>query len=162
MPWNQTSPMDQRTQFIADYLRGRLSMTELCDSYGVSRKTGYKWLDRRLGRQQRRCQNHNDGKDEEAPGPASGASGRRRHQLPKFLRALSPRRVRRCEKICTTALVLSRTSFKSYTGRSLRLRTPVVPTELCFRSRTATAYRVRWLPTWSIMTSSRHTGTRAS
>ena len=25
MPWNQTSPMDQRTQLIADYLRDRLS-----------------------------------------------------------------------------------------------------------------------------------------
>jgi len=48
MPWSETSPMDQRTQFIADFLRERLSMTELCDLYGVSRKTGYKWLDRYL------------------------------------------------------------------------------------------------------------------
>ena len=37
--------MDQRTQFIADYLRESLSVTEL---YGVSRKTGYKWIDRYL------------------------------------------------------------------------------------------------------------------
>jgi putative transposase len=48
MPWSQTSPMDQKTQFIADYLRDRLSMTELCELYGVSRKTGYKWVDRYL------------------------------------------------------------------------------------------------------------------
>jgi transposase-like protein len=40
--------MDQRIQFIADYLREALSMTELCDLYGVSRKTGYKWIDRYL------------------------------------------------------------------------------------------------------------------
>lgn len=46
MPWSQTSPMDQRTQFIADFLRETLSVTELCDLYGVSRKTGYKWIDR--------------------------------------------------------------------------------------------------------------------
>ena len=46
MPWSQTSPMDQRTQFIADYLRKVLSVTELCDLYGVSRKTAYKWIDR--------------------------------------------------------------------------------------------------------------------
>ena len=46
MPWNQTSPMDQRTQFIADFLREVLSITELCELYGVSRKTGYKWIDR--------------------------------------------------------------------------------------------------------------------
>ncbi len=48
MPWSQTSPMDQRTQFIADYLRDSLSVTELCLLYGVSRKTGYKWIDRYL------------------------------------------------------------------------------------------------------------------
>lgn len=41
MPWGQTSPMDQRTQFIADYLHDVLSVTELCALYGVSRKTGY-------------------------------------------------------------------------------------------------------------------------
>jgi putative transposase len=46
MPWRQTSPMDQTTQFIADDLRQTLSMTELCALYGVSRKTGYKWIDR--------------------------------------------------------------------------------------------------------------------
>lgn len=48
MPWSRTSPMDQRTQFIADYLRESLSTTELCVLYGVSRKTGYKWIDRYL------------------------------------------------------------------------------------------------------------------
>lgn len=48
MPWRQTSPMDQRTQFIADYLREVLSITELCDLYGISRKTAYKWIDRYL------------------------------------------------------------------------------------------------------------------
>lgn len=48
MPWSQTSPMDQRTQFIADYLRELLGVTELCDLYGVSRKTAYKWIDRYL------------------------------------------------------------------------------------------------------------------
>jgi putative transposase len=48
MPWSQTSPMDQRTQFIADYLREVLSVTELCDLYGISRKTAYKVIDRYL------------------------------------------------------------------------------------------------------------------
>lgn len=46
MPWSQTSPMDQKTLFIADYLRGLLSVTELCGLYGISRKTAYKWIDR--------------------------------------------------------------------------------------------------------------------
>src|SRR6267378_601510 len=48
MPWREASPMDQRTQFIADHLRDVLSITELCALYGISRKTGYKWIDRYL------------------------------------------------------------------------------------------------------------------
>lgn len=45
MPWRETSPVDQRTHFIADHLRDVWSITELCALYGVSRKTGYKWID---------------------------------------------------------------------------------------------------------------------
>jgi transposase len=48
MPWRQTSPMDQQTQFIADYLRDRLSVTALCTLYEVSRKTAYTWINRSL------------------------------------------------------------------------------------------------------------------
>jgi transposase InsO family protein len=48
MPWKDTSPMDQRTQLIADYLRDMFPITELCQLYGVSRKTAYKWIDRYL------------------------------------------------------------------------------------------------------------------
>ena len=48
MPWNETTPMDQKTQFIADYLRQSLSMSELCELYGISRKTGYKFVERYL------------------------------------------------------------------------------------------------------------------
>jgi putative transposase len=40
--------MDQKTPFIADDLRARLSITELCALYGVSRKTGDTWIDRDL------------------------------------------------------------------------------------------------------------------
>jgi transposase InsO family protein len=38
--------MEMRVQFIADYKRGLFSFAELCRRYGVSRKTGYKWIDR--------------------------------------------------------------------------------------------------------------------
>ena len=48
MPWKESSPMDQKTQFIADYIREVYSFTELCERYGISRKTGYKWADRYL------------------------------------------------------------------------------------------------------------------
>lgn len=46
MPWLETDPMDQRLPFILDDQRGLYDRTELCARYGISRKTGYKWLAR--------------------------------------------------------------------------------------------------------------------
>jgi transposase InsO family protein len=46
MSWKETCPMTERKRFVADLLRGERYMTELCELYGISRKTGYKWLDR--------------------------------------------------------------------------------------------------------------------
>src|SRR5262245_29358181 len=46
MPWLETSPMDQRKQFITEYLRGLQSVTELAERFAISRKTAYKWIDR--------------------------------------------------------------------------------------------------------------------
>jgi len=46
MPWRSVTPMDERTRFIADWLQGFFTMTELCARYRVSRKTGYKWIGR--------------------------------------------------------------------------------------------------------------------
>ena len=46
MPWRERLPMDERVQFISDYQRQLFTMTEICDRYGVSRKTGYKWIAR--------------------------------------------------------------------------------------------------------------------
>lgn len=38
--------MDQRVACVADWLRHEWTMTELAERYAISRKTGYKWLDR--------------------------------------------------------------------------------------------------------------------
>jgi transposase InsO family protein len=38
--------MEERVKFIMDVLDSTYCMTELCSYYGISRKTGYKWLDR--------------------------------------------------------------------------------------------------------------------
>lgn len=46
MPWLETSLMDQRKQFIADFHRGLQSVTELADRFAISRKPAYKWIDR--------------------------------------------------------------------------------------------------------------------
>jgi hypothetical protein len=43
MPWREISSMDERLRFVAAVLAGEQSMTELCASFGISRKTGYKW-----------------------------------------------------------------------------------------------------------------------
>ncbi len=46
MPWKDVRPMDEKVLFIADHLRSQASFSELCDRYGISRKTGYKWVQR--------------------------------------------------------------------------------------------------------------------
>jgi len=46
MPWKETCAMDEKLLFIADCLKGVLPMVILCEQYGISRKTGYKWLER--------------------------------------------------------------------------------------------------------------------
>src|SRR5688572_30453819 len=47
MPWRYVKPMEERILFIADYLRGAGgSFSELCRRCQISRKTGYKWVQR--------------------------------------------------------------------------------------------------------------------
>lgn len=46
MPWNKTEPTMERARFIALHEEGLYSMSELCTRFGISRKTGYKWLER--------------------------------------------------------------------------------------------------------------------
>ena len=46
MPWSETDAMDQKRLFVRDYMRGSFTMAELCRRYGVSRPTGYKWIER--------------------------------------------------------------------------------------------------------------------
>lgn len=46
MPWRETSPMEQRLEFIREYETELFTMTELAAQYGISRKTAYKWLAR--------------------------------------------------------------------------------------------------------------------
>jgi transposase InsO family protein len=48
MPWRETCVMDERLQFVAAYQAGKVGMAELCRAAGISRKTGYKWIERYL------------------------------------------------------------------------------------------------------------------
>lgn len=45
MPWKEINKMDQRKQFVLRALKGE-RMTDLCEEYGISRPTGYKFLAR--------------------------------------------------------------------------------------------------------------------
>lgn len=44
MPWRATSPMEQRLEFVREFATELFTMTELAEQYGISRKTGYKWV----------------------------------------------------------------------------------------------------------------------
>ncbi|WP_393969896.1 helix-turn-helix domain-containing protein, partial [Kluyvera intermedia] len=45
MPWTETRPM-QRLDFIRASIAGTEPFSALCRRFGISRKTGYKWLER--------------------------------------------------------------------------------------------------------------------
>jgi len=46
MPWKNESPMEQKRRFINLAQSGHFTVTELCQEFGITRKTGHKWLGR--------------------------------------------------------------------------------------------------------------------
>lgn len=44
MVWRETGIMDERLLFVCECLADERTMTELCEDFAISRKTGYKWL----------------------------------------------------------------------------------------------------------------------
>ena len=67
MPWQETRPLDQRLQFVADHQRGLYTMTELCARYAE-----------RSGRdpdQEREGDRADRVEQQVAAVPASGAAG---------------------------------------------------------------------------------------
>ena len=46
MPWHEVLPMDQRLEMMREYELGLDSMAELANRYGLTAKTGFKWLSR--------------------------------------------------------------------------------------------------------------------
>ena len=46
MPWRETCLMEERLKLVISCREGDASVAELCRRYGVSRKSGYKWLGR--------------------------------------------------------------------------------------------------------------------
>jgi putative transposase len=46
MPWKRNDVLEERFRFIEEWKSEDWSLAELCEQYGVTRKTGYKWLER--------------------------------------------------------------------------------------------------------------------
>jgi transposase InsO family protein len=46
MPWKESGVLEERFRFMEEWSSEDWSMAELCRYFGVTRKTGYKWLER--------------------------------------------------------------------------------------------------------------------
>lgn len=46
MPWKNVSTMEQKVAFICEWQSGQYTFTELCESFNISRKTGYRLVSR--------------------------------------------------------------------------------------------------------------------
>jgi len=46
MPWRERTRMSERQEFVVWAQKGAVSVSALCQRFGISRKTGYKWLRR--------------------------------------------------------------------------------------------------------------------
>ncbi len=46
MPWKEVTTMSLRTEFIHLAELDKANIRQLCKRFGISRKTGYKWLKR--------------------------------------------------------------------------------------------------------------------
>src|SRR5256885_685482 len=53
MPWKETDTMNERCRFLLEWERrmeetsgGHINLAELCRLFGVSRQTGYLWINR--------------------------------------------------------------------------------------------------------------------
>lgn len=94
MPWEERTPMAERKRFIEDVEQGEESVAALCRRYGVSRKTGYKWLKRyreegESGLQDRSRRPHRSPRRTRAAVETRLVDGRRQHPAwgPRKLRA---------------------------------------------------------------------------
>jgi|GEM_PF-3174366 len=49
MPWREQTVFEQRKEFVVLASHKGSNVSQLCKRYGISRKTGYKWLSRARG-----------------------------------------------------------------------------------------------------------------
>jgi transposase-like protein len=44
MPWKETTTMEQKVEFICEWLSEKYTITELCQAFGISRPTAYRLI----------------------------------------------------------------------------------------------------------------------
>jgi transposase-like protein len=94
MPWLEIHVREQRMQFVVEATRPGANISAVCRQYGVSRKTGYRWLDRY-----------------DAAGSLGGLAGRSRRP------ATSPQRT---SAVCIARIVALRRTH-GWAGRKLQV-----------------------------------------
>ena len=46
MPWKESSAMSERVEFVEEALKENANIRRLCRDYGITPRTGYKWIRR--------------------------------------------------------------------------------------------------------------------
>ena len=146
MPWQETSPMELRSQFVREFATGWLTMSELAEAYRISRKTAYKWVARHaqggLAALEDRSRRPHGCPQATAPAViAALVDARRRHptwgapKLIAWLRRQDPAGVwpassTACALLQRAGLVRTRRRRHPVPGREPRLSAPVEPNDL--------------------------------
>lgn len=100
MPWKETCPVDERKAFIKAWKSQKFSKSALCRRFGISRKTGDKWINRVLAEGQAglvdrsRAAHHRPNR---TPQPVVRALLKAKHQNPDWGPGTLIRWLRRCK-----------------------------------------------------------------
>lgn len=117
MPWQNVTPMEEINRFVILARSGRFSVSDLCEQFGISRKTGYKHLERyavagMAGLRPRSCRPHGSPQRTDAAVEALILAERRQHRTwgPKKLQVVLERKhdIERPPACSTIAEILRR------------------------------------------------------
>jgi transposase InsO family protein len=137
MGWKGVTVMDQKMQFILECRDRFFSFSELCSQFGISRKTGYKWLDRYhedgppgLTDRSRRPHSFGRATDSEIVDAIVGARLKHPTWGPKKLRAILSSRFPDLPAISTASDILKRNGLIQGNKRKMRRQRPGTPHSL--------------------------------
>src|SRR2546423_9551350 len=97
MPWKEIEPMNQRTEFVLRATKAD-NFRELCQEYGISPKTGYKWRERLLEQGVNGVQEVSR-RPQSSPGGLEEAGGCEKVRRPEKHRYCGPRKIRQVYEV---------------------------------------------------------------